>query len=306
MSRRVFDEISGLTTESPHPRSRDLDAWPTRRILELMSDEDAGVAAAVRAVLPDVERAVEKVCDAFRAGGRLIYVGAGTSGRLGILDAAECPPTFGSRPEQVVGVIAGGNEAVFRSKEGAEDDALRGSADLEQLGVTERDAVFGITASRRTPYVLGALKTARQAGAATVLLICNPPPEHRGDPPPADVIIAPVPGPEIIMGSTRLKAGTATKMILNMVTTAAFIRLGKVYRGMMVDLHAGSEKLKERSKRVLMLAAGLSYEEAETVLQGSGGSVKTALVMSLCRLSRAEAEEALRRSDGFVRRVIGK
>ncbi len=305
MSRRVFDEISGLTTESPHPRALDLDAWSTRQILELMSDEDAGVAAAVRAVLPDGERAVEKVCAAFRSGGRLIYVGAGTSGRLGIMDAAECPPTFGSDPDQVVGVIAGGKEAVFRSKEGAEDDEKQGSADLKQLRVTEKDVVFGITASRRTPYVLGALDTARRSGAATVLLICNPPP-GTGDPPPADVIIAPVPGPEVVMGSTRLKAGTATKMILNMVTTAAFIRSGKVYRGMMVDLHAGSEKLRERSKRVLMIAADLSYEEAESILERSGGSVKTALVMSLCRLDREQAEEALRRADGFVRRVIGK
>jgi N-acetylmuramic acid 6-phosphate etherase len=305
MSRKIFDEISALTTESPHPRSLELDAWPTRRILELMSDEDAGVAAAVRAVLPEVEQAVEKVCAAFRSGGRLIYVGAGTSGRLGILDAAECPPTFGSDPDRVVGIIAGGKEAVFRSREGAEDDRLRGSEDLKPLGVTSKDVVFGITASRRTPYVLGALEAARRAGAVTVLLICNPPPGSGGDP-PADIVIAPVPGPEVVMGSTRLKAGTATKMILNMVTTAAFIRSGKVYRGMMVDLHAGSEKLKERSKRVLMIAADLSYEEAEAVLERSGGSVKTALVMSLCRLNREQAEEALRRADGFVRRVIGK
>lgn len=306
MLRRVFDEIEGLTTESIHPRSVDLDDFSVREILDFMNDEDAGVASAVRQVLPDVERAVELVLKSFRAGGRLIYVGAGTSGRLGILDAAECPPTFGSDPDQVVGCIAGGRDAVFRSQESAEDERQRGAKDLEALELTKVDAVIGITASRRTPYVLGALEYARSVGASTAFLICNPPAGLAKADRMADVVIAPVLGPEVIMGSTRLKAGTATKMILNLISTAAFVRSGKVYRGMMVDLKAWSQKLQARSRRVLMLAADLDYDRAGELLEKSGGSVKTAIVMALCGVKKAAAERMLTESDGFVRGTIKK
>jgi N-acetylmuramic acid 6-phosphate etherase len=303
-SRRVFSEIEGLTTESVHPDSEELDRFSVERILELMSREDQKVAPAVRSVLPQIEKAVEKVIESFRDDGRLIYIGAGTSGRLGIIDAAECPPTFGSDPRQVVGIIAGGRESVFLSREGAEDDAEGGARDLQEIGVKPEDTVVGIATSSRTPYVLGALKYARRKGAGTVFVCCNPAKEAARAGAVADVIIAPVLGPEIIMGSTRLKAGTATKMILNMISTAAFIRSGKVYRGMMVDLRAWSEKLKARSRRVLMLATGLDYDQAGDILKQADGRVKTAVVMALCGVDRKKANELLEDADGFVREAI--
>lgn len=304
MSRRVFQEIAGLTTESIHPDADDLDRFSIGQILRFMSAEDAKVAAAVKAVLPQVETAVESILDSFRRGGRLIYIGAGTSGRLGIIDAAECPPTFGSDPRQVVGLIAGGREAVFLSKEGAEDNAEQGEKDLKNIALQSEDTLVGIASSSRTPYVLGALQYARTQKAATVLVMCNPVEDRAGRSTAADVIIAPVLGPEIVMGSTRLKAGTATKMILNMMTTAAFIRSGKVYKGMMVDLQAWSEKLKARSRRVLMLATGLDYERAGEFLQRAEGALKTAIVMALCGVEKDEAEALLQRANGFVRRAI--
>jgi N-acetylmuramic acid 6-phosphate etherase len=302
MSRRVFEEIEGLTTEGIHPDSALLDTLSIAEILDFMNKEDSEVAGVVRQVLPNVEKAVELVLKSFQLGGRLIYIGAGTSGRLGVLDAAECPPTFGSDPRQVMGIIAGGQQAVFRSAEGAEDHYDQAAVDLDAIKLSQADTVLGITASRRTPYVLGALEHARSAGAATVFLICNPPPEGAGN--VADVIIAPAPGPEVIMGSTRLKAGTATKLILNMISTAAFVRSGKVYRGMMVDLQAWSEKLKARSRRVLMLAADLDYEAAGEALERAGGKVKTAIVMALCKMDKAAAEKLLEKSGGFVREAI--
>jgi len=311
MSRQVFEEIQGLTTEGIHPRSAVLENLSVRKILEFMNEEDSRVAAAVGVVLPDVEKAVDLVLRSFQAGGRLIYVGAGTSGRLGVLDAAECPPTFGSDPKQVVGIIAGGRQAVFKSQEGAEDRLERGTEDLTGLRLTSADTVVGITASRRTPYVLGALEYAKSVGAATVFVICNPAPGsqagslHHTHSKRVDVIIAPILGPELVMGSTRLKAGTATKMILNMISTAAFVRCGKVYGGMMVDLRAGSEKLKARSRRVLMLAADLDYERAGELLEQAGGSVKTAIVMARCGTAKDEAERLLEKSGGFVGQAIG-
>ncbi len=306
MSRQVFDEIKGLTTEGVHPLSTDLDTFSLRQILEFMSQEDAGVARAVNLVLAEVERATDLVLKSFQCGGRLLYMGAGTSGRLGILDAAECPPTFGSDPAQVVGLIAGGPEAVFRSREGAEDQEADGGLDLAAVKLQPVDTVVGITASRRTPYVLGGLKYARKIGASTVFLICNPPELSGDDQDLAQVVIAPVLGPEVLMGSTRLKAGTATKMILNMISTAAFIRCGKVYRGMMVDLRAGSQKLRARSLRVLMLATNLDYAHAEELLQEAEGSVKTAIVMALCGVKRELAQKLLQQSGGFVREALGE
>lgn len=306
MSRRIFQEIEGLTTEGILPGSENLDSLPIRQILNFMSAEDAKVAPAVQAVLPKVEEAVEKVLASFRQGGRLIYAGAGTSGRLGIIDAAECPPTFGTDPELVQGIIAGGRDTVFMSREGIEDQRNEGGSDLEKIDLSARDTVIGIATSSRTPYVLGALDYARGVGAATVFLICNPSVAGEPEVKPADIIIAPLVGPEVIMGSTRLKAGTATKMILNMITTTAFIQLGKVYKGMMVDLKAWSQKLKARSRRVLMLATGLDYDIAGEYLEKAGGSVKTAIVMALCKVDREEAESLLEKSDGMVRTALDK
>jgi len=303
-SRRVFREIEALTTEAIHPDSVDLDSLSIGQILAFMSDEDAKIVPAVRAVLPQVEKAASMALDSFLKGARLIYIGAGTSGRLGIIDAAECPPTFGSDPEQVVGIIAGGREAVFLSKEGAEDREDQGKRDLVSINLAKKDTVVGIAASRRTPYVLGALRYARSIGASTVFLMCNTPPDQREAEPAVDVVIAPILGPEVVMGSTRLKAGTATKLILNMISTSAFIRCGKVYRGMMVDLKAWSQKLKARSRRVLMLATGLDYGKAGEYLEKSGGNVKTAIVMALCGLEKEEADSLLERSGGFVRKAV--
>ncbi|MBU0519318.1 N-acetylmuramic acid 6-phosphate etherase [bacterium] len=304
MSRSVFKQIAELTTEQILPDALEIDTLSIGEILQLMSTEDTKVAPAVHAVLPQIEAAVEKVVASFQAGGRLIYIGAGTSGRLGIVDASECPPTFGTDPEQVTGIIAGGRDTVFLSKEGIEDDAEQGGRDLLDAGLTPQDTVVGIASSSRTPYVLGALKYAKRSGAATVFLMCNPPAEASAALNQADVIIAPMVGPEVIMGSTRLKAGTATKMILNMITTTAFIRCGKVYQGMMVDLKAWSEKLTARSRRVIMLAADLDYDQAGSYLEKAGGSVKTAIVMALCGVPRDTAEELLKRHGGFIRQVV--
>lgn len=306
MSRRVYKEIEGLSTESVHPRSVDLDIFSIKQILEFMSDEDATVSAAVRKKLPQIESVIERVVASFQSGGRLIYIGAGTSGRLGIVDASECPPTFGSDPGQVIGIIAGGPEAVFRSQEGAEDNAEMGKQDLIRVDLRPRDTVVGITASTRTPYVLGALRYARTVGASRALLVCNPSDSDAEPSNPDDIVVSIDLGPEVIMGSTRLKAGTATKMVLNMITTAAFIRCGHVYRGMMVDLKAWSEKLAARSRKILMLAAGLDYDEADKLLKQANGSVKTAIVMALCKVQKEVAEDLLQQSDGFVRAAIQK
>jgi N-acetylmuramic acid 6-phosphate etherase len=284
----------------------DLDVFSTAQILEFMSDEDTNVSTAVRKVLPKIENVVNRVVASFQSGGRLIYTGAGTSGRLGIVDASECPPTFGSDPGQVIGIIAGGPEAVFRSREGVEDNAEEGKQDLIDIDLKETDTVVGITASTRTPYVLGALRYARSVRAGTALLVCNPSDPESKSPKPADVVISIDLGPEVVMGSTRLKAGTATKMILNMITTTAFISCGHVYKGMMVDLKAWSEKLAARSRRILMLAADLDYERADELLKKADGRVKTAIVMALCRVEREQAEKLLEQAGGFVRKAVSK
>ncbi len=298
--RAVFDQLRGLTTEAVNPRSRDLDALTTRQVLETIHAEDLGVAAAVGAVLDEVERGVERVVGALESGGRLIYVGAGTSGRLGVLDAAECPPTFGTDPAMVVGVIAGGPEALIRSAEGVEDQLVAGGEDLAAMAVSAADCVCGIAASSRTPYVQAALAYARSQGASTLLVTCNAPPR----PPIADVVIAPQTGPEVVMGSTRMKAGTATKLVLNMLTTAAMVRLGKVHGNLMVDLKATSQKLTERSKRVLMMVTGLDYAAAAALLKLAGGHVKTAIVMHQAELSPEAARARLAATGGSVRAAL--
>jgi len=298
---RVFEEIKDLTTEQINPLTKDIDSMPVERILQMINEEDRRVAEIVGAEIPYIAQAVDLIVDAFKRGGRLFYVGAGTSGRLGVLDAAECPPTFGVRVEMIQGVIAGGNKALVQAQEGAEDKFEQGANDLRAREVGREDVVCGIAASRRTPYVIGAIEQARKAGAKTIYITCNPREEMNI---PVDVAICPVVGPEVIMGSTRMKAGTATKLVLNMLTTTAMIRLGKVYGNLMVDLQMTSKKLEERSKRILMLATGVDYEEAGSALKSAGGHVKTALVMILAGVDSRTAQKRLQQADGFVRKAI--
>ena len=297
----VFDEIKDLITEGRNPRTLDLDVLTTEEILLLINEEDRGVPYAVAKEIPYIAEAVEILVETFKRGGRLFYVGAGTSGRLGMLDAAECPPTYGTDPEMIQGIIAGGYKALVWAQEGAEDSREDGARDLRERGVTSGDVVMGIAASRRTPYVLGALEYARSVGARTLFLTCIPREELNVE---VDVAICPVVGPEVVMGSTRMKSGTAQKLVLNMLTTAAMIKLGKVYGNMMVDLQATSQKLVERSKRVVMMVTGVDYEEAEGLLKEAGGHVKTAIVMILAGVGAFEARELLERAGGFVRRAL--
>ncbi len=301
MSKTVFEEIKNLTTEARNPATRHIDQQSIGEILHLINDEDLKIAAVVRTEIPYIEKAVELVVQAFKQGGRLLYFGAGTSGRLGVLDASECPPTFGVSPDMVQGVIAGGYKALVSAQEGAEDRYEMGAEDLLTHKVTPRDVVCGIAASRRTPYVIGAVDKARELGCKTLYITCNPRQEMNIQ---VDVAICPVVGPEVVMGSTRMKAGTATKLILNMITTTAMIQLGKVWENMMVDLQMTSKKLEERSKKIVMQAAGVDYETAEAALKEAGGHVKTALVMIAAKVSAAEARTLLTRGEGFVHRAI--
>jgi N-acetylmuramic acid 6-phosphate etherase len=296
-----FDEFARLATEQPNPRTRDLDTLDVPGILERIAAEDRSVAGAVAAELPYVARAVELVVASFREGGRLLYVGAGTSGRLGVLDASECPPTFGSDPEMVQGIIAGGHGALVRAVEGAEDREQEGEQTMRERRVGPKDTVIGLAASRRTPFVVAALREARRLGARTAYVTCTPRAEFGLE---VDVAICPEVGPEVVMGSTRMKAGTAQKLVLNMITTAAFVRLGKVYENMMVDLMATSEKLVERSRRTVMTVAGVDYDTAGEAIAAAGRSVKTAIVMLKLGCGRADAEARLARANGFVRAAL--
>ncbi|HEY3217136.1 MAG TPA: N-acetylmuramic acid 6-phosphate etherase [Candidatus Eisenbacteria bacterium] len=299
--RARFEEFASLATEQRNPRTLDLDLLDVSDILARISAEDHTVPDAVAAELPHVARVVELVVASFRVGGRLIYVGAGTSGRLGVLDASECPPTFGSDPESVQGVIAGGYGALVRAVEGAEDRVEEGEQAMVERGVSPKDTVIGLAASRRTPFVVAALRKARELGARTAYVTCTPRSEFRLD---VDVAVCPVVGPEVLMGSTRMKAGTAQKMVLNMITTAAFVQAGKAYENMMVDLMATSEKLVERSRRTVMTVTGVDYATAARAITDAGRSVKTAIVMLKLGCSREEAESRLRRAHGFVRAAL--
>jgi len=300
--RRLTEELENLITEDPHPAAGELDALSTRGLVELMNREDARVAGAVAEVLDEVTRAAELAAEALADGGSLYYVGAGTSGRLGVLDASECPPTFGSDPGQVVGIIAGGPPALVRSSEGLEDRAAAGWEDLDRAGASAGDVVVGITASTRTPYVLGALEGARRAGLRTVYLTCNPGGQEGVE---ADVTIHPVLGPEVIAGSTRLKAGTATKLILNMITTAAFVRKGKAYGNLMVDIRPVSDKLRARARRIVMLACGVDFEESDRALREADEEVKTAVVMLRTGIGPEQARQAVKRTGGDLREAVG-
>jgi N-acetylmuramic acid 6-phosphate etherase len=288
-------------TEQENPRASNLERLSALEIVRLMNEEDAGVAQAVEKVLPRVALAVEGICARLGTGGRLFYVGAGTSGRLGVLDASECPPTFGVSPEMVQAVIAGGPEAIWRATENSEDDEQAAARDLGEREFRNADALVGLTASGSTPYTVGALRYARTLGAFTVALTCVADSAVTHE---AEVSIAAVVGPEVLAGSTRLKAGTAQKMILNMISTATMIRLGYVSGNRMSNLQARNSKLRQRAARILMSEAGLDEKRAEAALEDAGGSLPVALVMSKTNCSREDAERALQASRGAVQKAI--
>jgi N-acetylmuramic acid 6-phosphate etherase len=294
-------ELSALITEQVNQKTRQFDQLSTAEMLTLMNDEDQTVALVVRQAIPQIERAVERIYTALHRGGRLFYVGAGTSGRLGVVDASECPPTFQTPPELVQSLIAGGKKAVYSSVEGAEDHAESGAQDLSNRGLTERDVVVGIAASGRTPYVIGALSYAKQIGAATIALVNN-----KGTPIAnlSDQAIEVVVGPEVLMGSTRLKAATAQKLVLNMISTTTMAKLGKVHQNLMVDLHANNQKLIERARRIVMLVTGKSYETVKLVLEQTSQQVKPAIVMIEAEVSYQKAMEAIDATGGYVRKAI--
>ena len=290
-------------TERRNPRSATIDIASALEIVDLIGAEDATVPAAVAAAREQIARAVELIEAAFRAGGRLLYVGAGTSGRLGVLDAAECPPTFGTPPEMVVGIIAGGLPALVRSIEGAEDDVNAGLGEMDARRVGEKDVVVGIAASGTTPFVRAALSRAQTLGARSVLVSCSEPPALLQE--TCDVCITVLVGPEIVTGSTRMKAGTATKLVLNTLTTAAMIRLGKIYGNLMVDLRAWNDKLVDRSERIVMETTGLDRERARSVIEAADGQVKRAIVMARRGVSSEEADGLLAAHGGRLRTIVG-
>ncbi len=297
----MFDD---RLTEQRNPRSEGIDAFSSLELVDLINAEDATVAAAVRMEREAIARAVDLAVAAFQDGGRLIYVGAGTSGRLGVLDAAEMPPTFGTDPALVQGIIAGGYDALVRSQEGAEDHPEDGATAIDEREVGHEDFVLGIATSGTTPYVHGALGRARELGAKTGFLLCTPPSEELRQ--RHDVVIAPLVGPEVITGSTRMKAGTATKLVLNSITTSAMVRIGKVWGNLMVDLQATCEKLEDRSQRILMVTLGVDRPQASELLEAAGGSVKTAIVMRRLGVGRDEAVALLATADGQVGRLTGE
>ncbi len=299
MPSRVKDP---RVTEQRNPRTAGIDLASPLEIVDLLNAEDRTVADAVASQRQQIAEAIEATEAVFRRGGRLFYAGAGTSGRLGVLDAAECPPTYGTDPEMVQGMIAGGQAAMFRAQEGAEDHPENGVRDVDAHGITGRDFLVGIAASGTTPYVRGALTRAKEIGARTAIVACSPPPAdtlaH------ADIQIIAITGPEVVTGSTRMKAGTATKLILNMITTGAMIRLGKTYGNLMVDLRATNLKLKDRSERIVMEVCGVDRGEARRLLEEGDKRVKLAIVMCKLGVDRAGAEAALERAGGVIRRVV--
>jgi N-acetylmuramic acid 6-phosphate etherase len=293
--------LEKLLTEQRNPASAQIDTLSTEEILLVINDQDAAVAGAVRAAVPAISRAVDGITDALRNGGRLFYIGAGTSGRLGVLDASECPPTFSVAPEMVQGIIAGGDSALSRATEASEDDPASGARDLLDRGFRAGDVLCGIAASGRTPYVLGAIRKACEIGALTIGVSCTPDSELSQT---SAIAIEVLTGPEIVTGSTRMKAGTATKLVLNMLTTAAMIRLGYVYRNLMVNVQPRNGKLRDRARRIVRDAAGVSEERAAELV-AAAGSVRTAIVMGARDVDRETAEALLRRAGGIVSRALG-
>ncbi len=290
-------------TERRNPRSAGIDQAGSAEIVELIASEDATISAAVALVKHEIARVIDLLEDAFRSGGRLFYLGAGSSGRLGVLDAAECPPTFGTDPEMIVGIIAGGHKAMFRSVEGAEDDINAGIAEMDGQRVGAGDVVVGIAASGTTPFVRAALGRAQALGARTVMLSCSEPPQILKD--TCDICITLLVGPEVVTGSTRMKAGTATKLVLNMLTTGAMIRLGKTYGNLMVDVRAWNAKLVDRSERILMETTGATRVAAREALDAADQRVKVAIVMLRRGVDRAAAERLLEVHRGHLRTIVG-
>ena len=294
-------DLSRMITESRNPASENIDELTTEAMLRVINNEDKKVALAVEAIVPQIAQAVEAITAAFQQGGRLIYSGAGTSGRLGILDASECPPTFGTPREQVVGLIAGGHTAILQAVENAEDNVAMGAADLQALAFSARDVLVGIAASGRTPYVLGALDYARRLGATTVALTCNPDSDMARV---AQIALTPVVGPEVVTGSSRMKAGTAQKLVLNMLTTGAMIRSGKVFGNLMVDVEATNKKLVQRQINIVRQATDCDEHEAQAALAACQGHCKTAILMVLGQLSAAQATALLAQHQGFIRQAL--
>ncbi|GAA3551686.1 N-acetylmuramic acid 6-phosphate etherase [Zobellella aerophila] len=297
----LISDLAQLISEGRNPDTLDIDTLSSLDIVRKINQQDKGVADAVETTLPQVAQAVERITAAFRKGARLIYMGAGTSGRLGVLDASECPPTFGVGEEQVVALIAGGQEAIFRAQEGAEDNLQAGEDDLKAIKLRADDVVVGIAASGRTPYVIGGLNYANDLGCTTVAVSCNPASAIAAI---ADIAISPVVGPEALTGSTRMKSGTAQKMVLNMLTTASMIRLGKSYQNLMVDLRASNEKLIARSIRIVMQATDCSREQAEDALLKAGQEVKLAIMIVMTALPADAAAALLAQNRGMLRHAI--
>lgn len=294
-------DLNTLITEGRNPASENIDELSTEEMLRVINQEDQKVALAVEAIVPQIARVVDAIAAAFEQGGRLIYSGAGTSGRLGILDASECPPTYGTPREQVVALIAGGHQAILQAVENAEDNRDLGMADLKAINFSHKDVLVGIAASGRTPYVVAALEYARQQGAITAALTCNPDSEMARI---VDIALTPVVGPEVVTGSSRMKAGTAQKLVLNMLTTGAMIRSGKVYSNLMVDVEATNKKLIQRQINIVIQATGCSEAQAQAALSDCGGHCKTAILMVLAQLSATEAKALLQQNRGFIRQAL--
>ncbi len=299
--KNLIDILKNLSTEQPNPDTHDIDSLTPLEIVRKINNEDKKVALAVEKALPEIARAAQLAAETLKKGGRIIYIGAGTSGRLGVLDAAECPPTFGTDPSQIIGLISGGYETLLLSKEGAEDHTDWALADLERINLTSRDFVIGIAASVRTPYPIAGLEFAASIGCRTAFIVCNETDILEIKP---DILIVLAVGPEAITGSTRMKSGSAQKMTLNLISTTAMILLGKTYGNLMVDLQARSEKLAARSHKILMELLKIDYDSAERLLIEAGGAVKTAIAMKRLSIDKAEAEKRLKKADGFLKRII--
>ncbi|MBF0543903.1 MAG: N-acetylmuramic acid 6-phosphate etherase [Candidatus Riflebacteria bacterium] len=293
---------SSPTTETRNSETMSIDRMTVREQVEAFSREDSKIIEAIMKVSHSIERAIEKVVEGFKQGGRLIYIGAGTSGRLGVLDASECPPTFGVDSSMVTALIAGGNDAIISAAEGAEDNEKAGEDDLRRINFDKKDVLVGITASGTTPYVRGACRYARTLNAITVLLTCNP----EGDFPETDILINPVTGPEVITGSTRLKAGTATKMVLNMISSISMIRIGKVYGNLMVDVKATNKKLRQRAKKILMDGGKIDENKAVELLEKTGGDLKTAIFIAKSGGTKENAQKKILHSEGFLYKALNE
>lgn len=294
-------DLDRISTEQRNPNTLQIDRVSTLEMVKLINEEDKKVALAVEQVLPEIAQAIDIIAEQFQQGGRLVYVGAGTSGRLGILDASECPPTYGADPNMVIGLIAGGDTAIRKAVEGAEDSREQGGIDLQAIHFTAKDVLVGLAASGRTPYVIGSLQYAKQLGAQTIAVACTQDSEIGSI---ADIAIEPLPGPEVITGSTRMKAGTAQKLILNMLTTGAMIKIGKVYSNLMVDVQASNQKLMERARRIVCEAAEIDRSQAEALLEHTNYDVKLSILIAKTGLNYEQASKRLKDAAGYLQKAI--